>query len=61
MATVTENVEQSTREAWTEYAERLRGLEGTEYDQAEAEAWDTLQATLSHLDAGSLLPVDPSV
>ncbi len=61
MATVTENVEQSTREAWTEYAERLRGLEGTEYDHAEAEAWDTLQATLSHLGGGSLLPVDPSV
>ena len=61
MATVTENVEQSTHEAWTEYAERLRGLEGTEYDQAEAEAWDTLQATLSQLGGGSLLPDDPNL
>ena len=61
MATVTVNVEQSTREAWAEYAERLRGLEGSEYDQAEAEAWDTLQATLSHLGGGSLLSNDPNL
>ncbi len=61
MATVTNDVEQSTNEAWAEYAERLRGLEGGEYERAEQEAWDTLQAALSHLGTGSLLPVDPSV
>ncbi len=61
MATVTDNVEQSTREAWAEYAEHLRGLEGDEYDRAEQQAWDTLQERLSHLEDVSLLPVDPSV
>ncbi len=61
MAIVTENVDQSTREAWAEYAGRLQGLEGTEYEQAEQEAWDTLQTKLSQLEGGLLLPDDPSV
>jgi hypothetical protein len=61
MATVTDNVEQSTRAAWAEYAEHLRGLEGSEYDRAEQEAWDMLQKRLSDMGAVSLLPVDHSV
>lgn len=39
-----------TREAWARYAERLHGLEGREYDDAEPAAWDELQATLRSLD-----------
>jgi hypothetical protein len=34
------------QQAWQDYADRLRGLEGEEYDRAEQEAWDDLQATL---------------
>ena len=57
MATVTESVAASTKAAWAEYAERLQGLEGAEYDRAEAEAWDELQATLEELQA-STSPTD---
>ncbi len=35
------------REAWTAYRESLRGLEGREYDEAEAGAWDALQDDLA--------------
>ena len=35
---------------WREYLERLRGLEGAEYDRAEEEAWEELQRALR--DAG---------
>ena len=58
MATVTESVE-ATKAAWDEYAERLRGLEGADYDHAEAEAWDELQATLAGLQDTMSLPHDP--
>ena len=34
------------QQAWQDYADRLRGLEGTEYDRAEQEAWEDLQAAL---------------
>ena len=34
------------QQAWEQYAERLRGLEGEEYDRAEEEAWEDLQAAL---------------
>ncbi len=57
MTTVIPNVEQETRHAWAQYAERLRGLEGEEYDRAEAEAWEHLQTTLQALDA-PLAPLD---
>lgn len=39
-----------TREAWARYAERLQGLEGPEYDEAESVAWDELQETLRGLE-----------
>lgn len=38
-----------TRDAWARYAERLHGLEGAEYEEAEPEAWEELQATLRTL------------
>lgn len=34
------------QQAWRDYADRLRGLEGEEYDRAEQDAWDELQAAL---------------
>ena len=61
MTTVTSHRRQETRQAWSDYAERLRGLEGVEYDQAEEEAWDQLQATLRALGAGGSQLDDPAV
>jgi hypothetical protein len=40
-----------TRGAWTAYRDDLRELEGRVYDDAEAAAWDQLQATLRELEA----------
>jgi hypothetical protein len=34
------------QQAWQDYADRLRGLEGAEYDRAEEAAWEELQAAL---------------
>jgi hypothetical protein len=60
MTTVTPDLEHETRRAWGEYADRLRGLEGEEYDQAENDAWEQLQTTLQAL--GTPAPLDdPSV
>lgn len=38
-------------DAWIDYREALRDLEGAQYEQAEAEAWEHLQADLQRLDA----------
>lgn len=59
MATVTDSVAASTKAAWSDYAERLQGLEGADYDRAEAEAWDELQATLEELQATMSLTDQP--
>jgi hypothetical protein len=40
-----------TRVAWTSYRDELSTLEGKVYDDAEAAAWDQLQATLRELEA----------
>jgi hypothetical protein len=61
MTTVTPNTEQETRRAWSEYADRVRGLEGAEYDLAEQDAWEQLQATLHALGDGTASLDDPSV
>jgi hypothetical protein len=37
------------RVAWTAYRDELSTLEGRAYDNAEAAAWDQLQATLREL------------
>lgn len=39
-----------TREAWTEYRESLRTLEGGAYEEAEPAAWEQLQAALGELE-----------
>ena len=58
MTTVTPQLEQETRRAWSEYADSLRGLEGAEYDRAEQDAWAQLQATLHALGVGEAQPHD---
>jgi len=60
MSTVTPNLEQETRRAWSDYADSLRGLDGAEYDRAEEAAWEQLQATLHALGATVALD-DPAV
>ena len=39
-----------TREAWADYTEELRELEGRDYEEAEDESWDRLQRKLKDLD-----------
>ena len=38
------------REAWTDYSDELRELEGRDYEEAEDESWDRLQRKLKELD-----------
>ena len=61
MTTVTPHLQQETARAWTDYAERLRGLDGAEYDEAEKDAWEQLQATLQALGVAEPPADDPSV
>lgn len=39
------------REAWIEYRESLRDLQGREYDAAEAASWEDLQRALAEVTA----------
>ena len=39
------------REAWTEYRESLRDLDGRDYEDAEAASWDELQKILTEVEA----------
>ena len=48
------------QQAWQDYADRLRGLEGAEYDRAEEAAWEDLQAALREAD-GQHATADDSV
>ena len=41
------DTEELQRRMWADYLERLRGLEGAEYDRAEQEAWQELQEALA--------------
>ena len=43
-------IEALTCAAWTTYSEELRRLDGDAYEQADAPAWERLQATLAELD-----------
>jgi hypothetical protein len=38
-------------DAWIDYRDALRDLEGAQYEAAEAEAWDHLQTELEQLGA----------
>jgi len=39
------------REAWTEYRESLRDLEGRDYEEVEATSWELLQGSLAEVEA----------
>ena len=39
-----------TRDAWADYTEELRELEGRDYEEAEDESWNRLQERLRELD-----------
>ena len=39
-----------TREAWADYNDELRELEGRDYEEAEDQSWDRLQKRLKQLD-----------
>lgn len=51
MTTAARNAEDVQRRAWADYADRLRGLEGAEYDDAENDAWEELQTALREAGA----------
>ena len=44
------DIDLRTREAWSEYTEELRELQGRDYEEAEDQSWDRLQTTLKQLD-----------
>jgi hypothetical protein len=39
-----------TRQAWSDYSERLRELTGEEYERAESESWMKLQLELQRIE-----------
>jgi hypothetical protein len=43
-------LDDDTRQAWSNYSEGLRELTGAEYERVESEAWDELQAELHRLE-----------
>jgi hypothetical protein len=55
MTTITPNrleeLSELEREAWSEYREALRDLEGRDYEHAESAAWDDLQRLLADVAA----------
>lgn len=55
MTTITpdklEELAELEREAWTEYRESLRDLQGRDYEVTEAASWDELQRTLADVAA----------
>ena len=44
-----EELERRVRHAWASYSATLRDLDGQEYEEAEAQAWERLQRRLSEL------------
>jgi hypothetical protein len=43
-------LDDGTRRAWMAYNERLRDLDGEEYERAESDSWTELQRELRQLD-----------
>ena len=43
-------LDDGTRRAWVAYNERLRDLDGEEYEQAESDSWTELQRELRSLE-----------
>ena len=59
MPTIANLAEEEQRRAWADYADRLRGLEGVDYERAEEEAWEELQSALREFPGASAPRVDP--
>jgi hypothetical protein len=43
-------LDEDTRQAWSNYSDQLRELTGAEYERVESESWSELQAELHRLD-----------
>ena len=60
MTTITpdriEELAEMEREAWAEYRESLRDLDGRAYEDTEAAAWDELQTMLAEIEAERTAP-----
>jgi hypothetical protein len=65
MTTITPNrleeLAELEREAWSDYRESLRDLEGRDYEIAESASWEDLQRTLGEVAAerAELVPEAP--
>jgi hypothetical protein len=44
------DIESRTRQAWADYTDGLRDLNGRDYEEAEDQAWARLQKRLKQLD-----------
>ena len=44
-----EELERRVRHAWASYSAQLRDLDGREYEEAEAKAWERLQRRLAEI------------
>ena len=43
-------IDMRKREAWSDYSDELRELQGRDYEEAEDQSWDRLQKRLKELD-----------
>ncbi len=46
-----QELDAETRQAWSSYSERLREVNGGEYERLEPELWEELQAELRRLES----------
>ncbi len=46
-----QELDAETRQAWSSYSERLREVNGDEYERLEPEFWEELQAELRRLES----------
>ena len=60
MTTITpdriEELDELEREAWAEYRESLRDLDGRAYEVTEAASWEELQKMLAEIEAERAAP-----
>jgi hypothetical protein len=57
-----EQLDAMAADEWAAYGDRLRNLQGAEYDASEVEAWEELQHALEHLreERVTLVGLDPA-
>ena len=55
------DLERRRAEAWSIYNERLRDLEGRDYEEAERVSWERLQRELRHIERehAGIPPAEP--